>query len=69
MLDRVAGILFGMFGGKVLLRPGAMKPRERPILVARVGLNRSLILEAGCFAAHHRGGVSVNDRRRRRLVW
>jgi hypothetical protein len=35
-----------MFSSKVALRPGDTKPGERPFLVARVGLNRSVLLEA-----------------------
>jgi hypothetical protein len=44
-------VLFGMFGGKVPLRPGQTKPGERPVLVARVGLNRGVLLEAAASAA------------------
>jgi site-specific DNA recombinase len=42
--------LFAMFGGKVPLRPAQVKPGEKPYLIARVGLNRSVLLEAagGC---------------------
>jgi hypothetical protein len=42
--------LFAMFGGKVPLRPAPVKPGEKPYLSARVGLNRSVLLEAagGC---------------------
>jgi len=55
-------ILCGMLGGKVPLRPGAVKPGERPFLVAHVGLNRSVLLEAaasatGCVKSGS-GGVS-----------
>jgi hypothetical protein len=39
-------VLFSMFGGKVPLRPGTLKPGERPFLIARVGLNRSVLLQA-----------------------
>ena len=37
--------LFGMFGGKVPLRP--KRDAERPYLVARVGINRAVLLD-GC---------------------
>ena len=43
-------VLFGVFNGKVPLRPGKTKPGERPFLVARVGLNRSIVLEAAARA-------------------
>ena len=35
-----------MFGGKVPLRCGPVKPGEAPYLIARVGLNRNMLLEA-----------------------
>src|SRR5262249_55472235 len=38
--------LFGMFGGKVPLRRALVKPGEKPYLIARVGLNREVLLEA-----------------------
>jgi hypothetical protein len=38
--------LFGMFGGKVPLRAATLKAGERPYLIARVGLNRAVLLEA-----------------------
>ena len=38
--------LLGLFGGKVLLRPADTKPGERPNLIARVGMNRGVLLEA-----------------------
>jgi hypothetical protein len=41
----------GMFGGKVQLRPAETKPGERPYLVARLGLNRAVLLEAAAGAA------------------
>jgi hypothetical protein len=44
-------VLFGMFGGKVPLRRGETRPGERPFLVARVGLNRSVLLEAAASAS------------------
>lgn len=42
--------LFAMFGGKVKLRPAQVKRGERPYLIARVGLNREVLLQAagGC---------------------
>lgn len=42
--------LFAMFGGKVPLRPAEVKQGEKPYLIARVGLNRTVLLEAaaGC---------------------
>jgi len=38
--------LFAMFGGKVQLRPAHVENGEKPYLIARVGLNRLLLLEA-----------------------
>ncbi len=38
--------LFAMFGGKVALRPAQVKNGEKPYLIARVGLNRDVLLEA-----------------------
>jgi hypothetical protein len=38
--------LFAMFGGKVPLRPAQVKRGEKPYLIARVGLNRAVLLEA-----------------------
>ena len=38
--------LFGMFGGKVPLRAALVKPGEKPYLIARVGLNRNVLIEA-----------------------
>lgn len=43
-------LLFEMFGGKVPLRPGNTNVGERPYLVARVGVNRSVLLEAASAA-------------------
>ena len=44
-------ILFGMFGGKVPLKPAQVKDGERPYLIARVGINREILLEAAAEAA------------------
>jgi hypothetical protein len=44
-------LLFDMFGGKVPLRPRETLPGSRPFLVARVGLNRTVLLEAAVGAA------------------
>jgi len=38
--------LFGLFGGKVPLRAALVKPGEKPYLIARVGINRLILLEA-----------------------
>jgi hypothetical protein len=48
-----------MFGGKVPLRPGTPKAGERPYLIARVGLNRSVLLQAAASAA----GCPARNRR------
>lgn len=44
-------LLFEMFGGKVPLRAGNTNAGERPFLVARVRVNRSLLLAAVASAA------------------
>ncbi len=44
-------VLFGMFGGKIGMRPGTPKPGERPYLVARIALNRNVLLQAAASAA------------------
>jgi hypothetical protein len=38
--------LFAMFGGKVQLRPAQVANGEKPYLIARVGLNREVLLQA-----------------------
>jgi hypothetical protein len=40
-----------MFGRKVSMRLAAAKPGERPYLVPRTGVNRSVLLEAAASAA------------------
>lgn len=58
--------LFAMFGGKVPLRPAQVRPGEKPYLIARVGLNRNVLIEAagsclkvgsGGRVCHVRGGT------------
>ena len=50
--------LFAMFGGKVPLRPAQVRPGEKPYLIARVGLNRNVLIEAaGSFLKVGSGGV------------
>jgi len=44
-------VLFAAFGGRVPLRPAKTKPGERPYLIARIGLNRGVLLEATASAA------------------
>jgi hypothetical protein len=44
-------VLFGIFGGKVTLRPAPVQGGERPFLIARVGINRDILLEAAADAA------------------
>src|SRR5262245_10549134 len=44
-------VLFAAVAGKVPLRPAETKPGERPYLVTRLGLNRTVLLEAGANAA------------------
>lgn len=43
--------LFAMFGGKVPLRPAVVKLGVKPYLVARVALNRNVLLQAAASAA------------------
>jgi ATPase subunit of ABC transporter with duplicated ATPase domains len=54
--------LFGMFGGKVPLRPAVVKAGEKPYLIARVGLNRLILLEAAagnCLQVGSRGRLQL----------
>jgi hypothetical protein len=44
-------LLFEMFGGKVPVRPADTNAGERPYLLARVGADRSVLLEAAASAA------------------
>ena len=44
-------LLFEMFGGKVPLRPGNTNAGERPYGVARVEVNRNVLLGAAASAA------------------
>jgi hypothetical protein len=43
-------VLYGLFGGKVPLRPSTPRDGERPFLIARVSLNRGVLLEAAASA-------------------
>jgi hypothetical protein len=43
--------LFGLFNGRVPMRPAVLKPGERPYLIARVGVNRNVVLQAAASAA------------------
>ena len=43
--------LFGLFNGRVPMRPAALKPGERTYLIARVGINRNVLLDAAASAA------------------
>ena len=43
--------LFAMFGGKVPLRAALVPPGEKPYLIARVGTNRQVLLEAASAAS------------------
>lgn len=47
-------VLFGLLGGKVPLRPGIPQRGERPFLVARLGLDRGVLLQAAASAANCR---------------
>jgi site-specific DNA recombinase len=44
-------VLFEMFGGRVSLRPAVVKPGTKPYLVARIALNRNVLLQAAASAA------------------
>ena len=43
-------VLFSTFGGRVPVRPAELKRGEQPYLIARVALNRNVLIEAaaGC---------------------
>jgi hypothetical protein len=51
--------LYAMFGGKVQLRPAEVANGEKPYLIARVGLNRSVLQEVagGCFQVGSGGRI------------
>jgi hypothetical protein len=51
--------LYAMFGGKVQLRPAEVANGEKPYLIARVGPNRSVLLEAagGCLQVGSGGPI------------
>jgi hypothetical protein len=54
--------LFAMFGGKVPLCAAQIGPGEKPYLIARVGLNRNVLIEAaGTCLKVGSGGVIAND--------
>jgi site-specific DNA recombinase len=53
--------LFAMFGGKVPLRPAQVKRGEKPYLIARVGLNRSVLLQAAGFCVESGSGGMLCD--------
>ena len=48
---RGCNTLFGLFNGRVPMRPAALKPGERRYLIARVGINRNVLLQAAETAA------------------
>jgi hypothetical protein len=54
-------VLFSMFGGRVPVRPGKVKEGERPYLIARVALNRNVLLEAAvsCVKSGSGGRLSL----------
>lgn len=43
---QVRNALFSAFGGRVPLRPGTPKLGEKPYLIARIGINQEVLLEA-----------------------
>ena len=49
--------LFAMFGGKVPLRQAVVKPGTTPYLVARVALNRNVLLQAAANAVKSVAGA------------
>jgi hypothetical protein len=59
---------FAVFGAKVPLRSALVKPGEKPYLIARVGLNRSVLLEAaGSCVKFGSGGVITDPATRLRI--
>ena len=50
-IGELRNVLFGMFGGKVGRRPAPIQEGEQPYLIARVGLNRHILLDAAAEAA------------------
>jgi hypothetical protein len=53
--------LFGMFGGKVPLRAAQVKAGEKPYLIARVGLNRAVLLKAAGSCVKFGSGGPLRD--------
>jgi hypothetical protein len=51
--------LFAMFGGKVPLRPAQVTGGERPYLIARVGLNRAVLLRAAGSCVEFGSGATL----------
>jgi hypothetical protein len=54
--------LYAMFGGKVQLRPAEVADGEKPYLIARVGLDRTVLLEAagGCLQVGSGGEIPAS---------
>ena len=53
-------MLFEAFGERLSLRPAKTKPGERPYLIARIALNRGVLLEAaaaGCVKSGSGGAI------------
>ena len=53
--------LFAMLGGKVPLRPAQVKNGQKPYPIAKVGINRQVLLEAagGCLELGSGGRIHV----------
>jgi hypothetical protein len=60
--------LFAMFGGKVQLRPAHVENGEKPYLIARVGLNREVLLESAGVVSNVVAGAGFSNIRRRRAL-
>jgi hypothetical protein len=61
--------LFAMFGGQVQLRPAQVADGEQPYLIARVGLNREVLLQAaGRVVSNVVPGARYSYFRRRRAL-
>jgi hypothetical protein len=62
--------LFAMFGGKVALRRAQVKSGDKPYLIARLGLNREVLLEAaaGNCVKFGSGGTLLEFPQRKRAL-
>ena len=72
MIAQGRNTLYAMFGGKVHLRPAEVAEGEKPYLIARVGLNREVLLQAAgaevVFECGSGGSLRQLSKRRSRVT-